>query len=73
LNFATADSARARASSAKIDHHGGVFLHNTNEQDDADQCDDAQLHVKSIRPRFRRLEMTTCDAVNSRGSPLQQF
>ena len=30
----------------KINHHDGVLLHDTNEQDDANQGDHIELHVE---------------------------
>ena len=31
---------------SEVNHHDGVFLHNTNEENDADERNDAELHVK---------------------------
>ena len=31
----------------EVDHHDGVFLHNTDEQDDADQGNDTEFHLRN--------------------------
>ena len=37
----------------KVDHHDRVFLHDSNQENDSDQRDDAQIHVSDLEREQR--------------------
>ena len=46
---------RSASSAREIDHHDGVFLHDTDQQNDSDQRDDVEVGIlKQIHQREYR-------------------